>query len=97
VDSTNRSNKRRSAIDGGATQLHLPILSDALKECENLRAELNQFLEACNRLGPNPCSLGKRLAELGRQTEWGFFDGPPDGYGEVLGQEGLSAFLSNTS
>jgi superfamily II DNA or RNA helicase len=43
VDSANRSIKRRSAIDGAATQLHLPILSDALKECENLRAEVNQL------------------------------------------------------
>jgi hypothetical protein len=54
-------------------------------------------LEACYKFRPDPCSLGKRLAELGQQTEWGFFDGPPDGYGEVLGQEGLSAFLSKTS
>lgn len=54
-------------------------------------------LEACYKLKPNPSSLGLRLAELGRQTEWGFFDGPPDGYSEVLGREGLSAFLSKMS
>jgi hypothetical protein len=54
-------------------------------------------LEACYKLKPDPCSLGVRLAELGKQTEWGFFDGPPDGYGEVLGQEGLSAYLSKMS
>lgn len=51
-------------------------------------------LDACYKLKPDPCSLGKRLAELGQQTEWGFFDGPPDGYSEVLGQEGLKAFCS---
>jgi hypothetical protein len=54
-------------------------------------------LEACYRLRPDPCSLGKRLAELRRQTEWGFFDGPPAGYDEVLGQKGLSEFLSKKS
>jgi hypothetical protein len=54
-------------------------------------------LEACRKLKPDRCSLGKRLAELVQQTEWGFFDGPPDGYGEVLGQEGLSAFLSTAA
>jgi hypothetical protein len=51
-------------------------------------------LEACCRLKVNPVALGERLAELTKQTEWEFFDGPPDGYYEVLGNEGLSAFLS---
>ena len=51
-------------------------------------------LEACYRLKPDPIALGLRLAELGRQTEWGFFDGPPAGYADVLGKEGISAFLS---
>lgn len=54
-------------------------------------------LEACYKLKPDPSSLGIRLAELGKQTEWGFFDGPPDGYADVLGKEGLSAFLSKMS
>ena len=49
-------------------------------------------LEACYRLRPDPCTLGKHLAELAMLTEWGFSDGPPDGYAEVLGQDGLSAF-----
>lgn len=51
-------------------------------------------LEACYRLKPDPVALGSRLAELARETECGFFDGPPAGYSEVLGREGLSAFLS---
>ena len=54
-------------------------------------------LEACYKLKPDPCSLGDRLAELGKMTEWGFFDGPPDGYGEVLGKDGLAAYLSKMS
>jgi hypothetical protein len=54
-------------------------------------------LEACYKLKPDPCSLGVRLAELGKATEWGFFDGPPDGYGEVLGNDGLAAYLSKMS
>jgi len=53
-------------------------------------------LDACYKLKPDPRKLGMRLAELSRQTEWGFFDGPPDGYFEVLGKEGLSAFLSKS-
>lgn len=43
MDSDSRSGKRKSGIDGGATQLQLPLLSDALKDCEILRAELNQL------------------------------------------------------
>lgn len=38
-----RSGKRKLSIDGGVTQLQLPLLSDALKDCENLRAELNKL------------------------------------------------------
>ncbi len=78
----------------------LDSVFDFQDECE-LQYLVDAFrhlhLEACYRLRPNSCSLGKRLAELSQQTEWGLFDGPPDGYGEVLGQEGLSAFLSETS
>ena len=66
-------------------------------ECE-LEHLLNAFrhlhLEACYRLKPEPRTLGARLAELSAQTEWGFFDGPPDGYVELIGQAGLSAFLA---
>ena len=51
-------------------------------------------LEACYRSKPDPVALGLRLAELGRETEWGFFDGPPAGYSEILGKEGISAFRS---
>lgn len=54
-------------------------------------------LEACYKLKQDPCSLGVRLAELGKATEWCFFDGPPDGYGEVLGKDGLAAYLSKMS
>lgn len=43
MDSGSRSGKRKSGIDGGVTQLQLPLLSDALKDCEILRAELNQL------------------------------------------------------
>lgn len=43
MDSDSRSGKRKSVIDGGVTQLQLPLLSDALKDCEILRAELNQL------------------------------------------------------
>lgn len=51
-------------------------------------------LEACQRSFPDVCALGVRLAQLSEQTEWGFFDGPPDGYSHVLGQEGLTAFIA---
>lgn len=54
-------------------------------------------LDACYKLKPDPCSLGIRLAELGKSTEWGFFDGPPEGYCEVLGREGLAAYLAKIS
>lgn len=54
-------------------------------------------LEACDKLKPDPCSLGKRLAELKKATEWGFFDGPPEGYSELLGRDGLAAYLSKKS
>ena len=43
MDSGSRTRKRKSVIDGAATQLQLPLLSDALKECEQLRAELSQL------------------------------------------------------
>ncbi|HIN66648.1 MAG TPA: hypothetical protein EYM95_18575, partial [Candidatus Obscuribacterales bacterium] len=43
MDSDSRSGKRKSGIDGGVTQLQLPLLSDALKDCEIMRAELNQL------------------------------------------------------
>jgi superfamily II DNA or RNA helicase len=43
MDSDSPSKKRKSGIDGGATQLHLPLLSEALNECEQLRSELNQL------------------------------------------------------
>jgi superfamily II DNA or RNA helicase len=43
VDSANRSSKRRASIDNSARQLQLPLLSDALNECEKLRAELDQL------------------------------------------------------
>lgn len=56
-------------------------------------AYLGLHLDACCKLKPDPVALGARLAELRRQTEWGFFDGPPAGYGDVLGKDGISAFL----
>lgn len=37
--SGSRLNKRKTGIDGGVTQLQLPLLSDALNECDQLRAE----------------------------------------------------------
>ena len=51
-------------------------------------------LEACQRSAPDVRTLGARLAELCKQTEWGFFDGPPDGYAHILGQEGLAAYIA---
>ena len=54
-------------------------------------------LTACHKLRPDPQALAMRLAELSQQTEWRFFDGPPDGYGEVLGKEGLKTFVSMIS
>jgi hypothetical protein len=43
MDFDGRSNKRRSDRDGGITQLQLPLLTDALAECEQLRAEIDQL------------------------------------------------------
>lgn len=51
-------------------------------------------LEACQRSAPDVCTLGARLAELSKQTEWGFFDGPPAGYAHILGQDGLAAYIA---
>lgn len=51
-------------------------------------------LEACQRSAPDVCTLGARLAELSKQTEWGFFDGPHAGYAHILGQKGLAAYLA---
>lgn len=45
MDSDNRLNKRDVEIDGAVTQLQLPLLSDVLKERENLRSELNRLLQ----------------------------------------------------
>ena len=66
-------------------------------ECELeylVDAFLDLHLNACYKLRPAPQALAMRLAELSQQTEWGFFDGPPDGYCEVLGQEGIKTFVS---
>ncbi len=77
--------------------LKLDSIFELQNECE-LEYLVDAFrhlhLEACNRLKPSPSALGARLAELGRQTEWGFFDGPPAGYAPILGQDGLSEFLA---
>jgi hypothetical protein len=54
-------------------------------------------IDACQKLGPDPSVLAVRLAELGQQTEWGFFDGPPDGYVEILGQDGIKTFVAALS
>lgn len=43
MDSGSGSSKRKSSKDDGVTQLQLPLLSDALKESETLRAELNHL------------------------------------------------------
>ena len=43
---------------------------------------------------PDPEYFGTHLAELAIKTEWGLFDGPPDGYAEVLGTEGLSSYVA---
>lgn len=43
--SGSRLNKRKTGLDGGATQLQLPLLSDALNECDQLRAEISQLRE----------------------------------------------------
>lgn len=51
-------------------------------------------LEACQRSAPDVCALGAHLAELSKQTEWGFFDGPPAGYAHILGQDGLAAYIA---
>lgn len=64
-------------------------------ECE-LKYLVDAFthlhLESCLRLKPEPCALGKRLAELVRAIEWGFFDDILDRYSELLGDKGLVAF-----
>lgn len=40
---SDRRGKRKSSLDSSVTQLQLPLLSDALNDCENLRAQLNQL------------------------------------------------------
>lgn len=67
-------------------------------ELEYLVDEFRELhLQACRDLKPDPSILGARLAELAKVTEWGFFDGPPTGYAEVLGKEGLAAYKSKIS
>jgi hypothetical protein len=77
--------------------LTLDRLFELQDECE-LEYLVDAFralhLTACLALKPDPSELGARLAELSMQTEWGFFDGPPDGYADVLGAKGLSAFCA---
>ena len=58
------------------------------EECELeylVLAFTHLHLHACLKLKPDPSNLAKRFAKLAKQTEWGFFDGPPEGYSEVLG------------
>lgn len=77
--------------------LKLDIIFELQDECE-LEYLVDAFrqlhLEACQRLKPDVCALGARLAMLSKQTEWGFFDGPPDGYAHLLGQDGLAAYIT---
>jgi hypothetical protein len=67
----------------------LDSVFDLQDECE-LEYLVDDFrqlhLQACNKLEPDPRALAVRLAELRKQTEWGFFDGPPEGYSKLLGQ-----------
>jgi hypothetical protein len=64
-------------------------------ECELdyvIHAFRDLHLEVCYRLKPDPVHFGKHLAELANKTEYGLFNGPPDGYAQVLGQQGLTAY-----
>ena len=80
--------------------MQLDTVFELQDECE-LEYLVDEFrdlhLKACGKLKPDPVALGSRLAMLNRQTEWGFFDGPPGGYSKVLGKEGMAAFLSTKS
>lgn len=80
--------------------LKLDRIFDLQDECE-LEYLVDAFrhlhLECCYRLKLDPVTLGRHLGELARSSEWGFFDGPPAGYSEVLGQKGLSAFQHEIS
>ena len=80
--------------------LKLDSIFELQDECE-LEYLVDAFrdlhLEACFQLKPDPLILGARLAEMVNETEWGFFDGPPDKYRHILGKEGLAVYLSNIS
>ncbi len=49
-------------------------------------------LEACFNLMLDSTLLAKRLSDLRDATEWGFFDGPPNGYAQALGKAGLENY-----
>jgi hypothetical protein len=77
--------------------LGLDLISELQDECELdylIDAFRHLHLSACYNLKPDPEHFGIHLAELANKSEWGYFDGPPDGYTEVLGQAGLSSYAS---
>ena len=77
--------------------LELDSISELQDECELdylIDAFRDLHLTACYKLKPDPQSFGTHLATLANKSEWGFFDGPPDGYASVLGTEGLSSYVA---
>jgi hypothetical protein len=94
-------NQRHVVIDTSEYALvRIDKLFELQDECE-LEYLVDAFrelhLESCRKLKPDPCALGTRFAELSRKTEWGFFDGPPDGYNDILGNAGLAAFQAGSN
>ena|GEM_PF-6005731 len=53
-----------------------------------------QHLRVCEELRPDPVELGQRLADLVRSAEVDSFLDAPDGYADVLGADGIAAFVA---
>ncbi len=77
--------------------LGLDAVSELQDECELdwlIETFRNFHIGACCKLKPEPQYFGTHLAQLANKTEWGLFKGPPAGYAEVLGAEGLSSYAA---
>ncbi len=75
-------------------------LQDAWEIYETEPGEIGEPLAAlhlrlCDELRPDPVELGRRLAELVESADLGSCLDAPDGYADLLGDEGLIAYESD--
>ncbi|WP_131786927.1 hypothetical protein [Protofrankia symbiont of Coriaria ruscifolia] len=72
-------------------------LYDAWETYETEPSEIGErladvHLDLCEELRPDPVELGRRLAELVKAAEVESFLDAPEGYADILGEEGLDAY-----